>query len=291
MTKLRGDVRTAFEREQTALGDVGDVRHRLVQNALAARDVRASRGLRWAAGIAAVLMAAIVIATFAIARANSHSPVVPAATPSPKPIGSPTPLANQIGVPTATPLILYHDPVNFDQLDGTTWDGKINGRLGAGVHNGGLANPQGSFYTTMGNIRDRSGAVVATYDPTNEGIFWADDGVHYCDTVRTLSRDVTGPGMLQTGAVGQPRKNVTQIGTVNAANLQGGGPRVVACSFAADRAVVYEAPPGGVGVVQIWVIQLSSGRKLWTGGSGGYIVASHDGKYVALENGSGQTTI
>jgi hypothetical protein len=46
-----------------------------------------------------------------------------------------------------------------------------------------------------------------------------------------------------------------------------------------------------VGVVQIWVIQLSTGRKLWTGGGGGYVVASHDGKFVALENGSGETTI
>jgi hypothetical protein len=291
MSKVRDDVRSAFDREQTALGEVGDARHRLMRNALAARDVPASHGLQWATGIAAVLIAVIVIATFAIARANSQSHVLPAATPSPKAVVSPTPLRNQIGVPAATPLILYHDPVNFDQLDGTTWDGKLDGRVGGGVTNGGLGNPQGSSYTTMGDIRDRSGAVVATYDAKNEGIFWADDGVHFCDVVRILSRDVTGPGTLQTGAVGQPRKNVTQIGTFAAANLQGGGPTVVACSPAGDRAVVYQAPPGGVGVVQIWVIQLSTGRKLWTGGSGGWIVASHDGKYVALDNGSGQTTI
>ena len=293
MTKLRDDVRRAFDREQTALGDIGDARHRLVQNALAARDVPASRGLQWAAGIAAVLIAAIVIATFALARANSHSNVVPAATPSPSPkvVASPTPLTNPIGVPAATPLILYHDAVNFDQLDGTTWDGKIDGRLGAGVTNGGLGNPQGSLYTIAGSIRDRNGQVVGTYDPANQGVFWADDGVHFCDLVRIQSRDVTGPGMLQIGAAGLPRKNITQIGTFAAANLQGGGPTLVACSPGGDRAVVYQAPPGGVGVVQIWVIQLSTGRKLWTGGSGGWIVASHDGKYVALENGSGQTTI
>ena len=33
----------------------------------------------------------------------------------------------------------------------------------------------------------------------------------------------------------------------------------------------------GIGVMQFWVVQLSSGRTLWTGGVGGYIAASHDG--------------
>jgi hypothetical protein len=190
-----------------------------------------------------------------------------------------------------TPVILYHDPVNFDQLDGTTWDGKIDGRVGQGVTNGGVGNAQGSLYTTMGDIRDRTGQVVATYDPINQGVFWADDGVHFCDVVRTASRYVSGPGMLQTGAVGQAETNVTQIGTFASANRQGGGPVVAACSPPGDRAVVYQAPPGGVGVVQIWVIQLSTGRKLWTGGGGGWIAASHDGRYVALADGSGKTTI
>jgi hypothetical protein len=54
MSKLRDDVRAAFDKEQAALGDVGDARHRLVPGALAARDVPASRGLQLAAGIAAV---------------------------------------------------------------------------------------------------------------------------------------------------------------------------------------------------------------------------------------------
>src|SRR5260370_31358577 len=122
----------------------------------------------------------------------------------------------------------------------------------------------------MGDIRDRTGQVVATYDPKNQGVFWADDGVHFCDVVRTGSRNVSGPGMLQTGAVGQAETNVTQIGMFAPANFQGGGPVVAACSPPGDRAVVYQAPPGGVGVVQIWVIQLSTGRKLWTGGGGGW---------------------
>ncbi len=99
MTKLSDDVRRAFEREQAVLGDVGDARHLLLQNALASRDVPASRGPHWAAGIAAVLIAAIVIATLVLVRAGSHSHPLPAATPSPKAVVSPTPLRNQIAVP------------------------------------------------------------------------------------------------------------------------------------------------------------------------------------------------
>ena len=289
MTKLRDDLRQAFDREQTALGDVGDARHRLVQNALAARDVPASRGLQFAAAIAAVLIAVIVVATFALAKANNHSQVVPAATPSPRAVVSPTPLANQIAVPAATPLILYHDPVNFDQLDGTTWDGKIDGRIGDGVTNGGLGNPQGSLYTTSsGDIRYRDGNTVA---PGGGGVFWADDGAHYCDVARTTASNVSGPGMLQLGMPGQPSHNVARVGTVGAAGLNAGGPVVVACSPGADRAVVYEAGGQGVGVAQVWVIQLSTGRILWTAGSGTWIAASHDGTYVAIADTTGHSAI
>src|SRR5260370_37598779 len=84
--------------------------------------------------------------------------------------------------------------------------------------------------------------------------------------------------MLKTGAVGQAETNVTQIGMFAPANFQGGGPVVAACSPPGDRAVVYQAPPGGVGVVQIWVIQLSTGRKLWTGGRRGLSPASAAGR-------------
>src|SRR6202035_5539121 len=111
--------------------------------------------------------------------------------------------------------------------------------------------------------------------------------------VRTGSSDAAGPGMLQLGAPGQPSKNVAQVGSFAPATSNGGGPVVVACSTAGDRAVVYEAGGQGVGVVRFWVIQLSTRRTLWTGGSGGMIVASHDGAYVALADGdtAGYSTV
>ena len=144
MTKLRDDVRSAFERDQSGLGDIGYARDQLMHRALTAREAPASHRLQWAAAVAAVLIAIIVITTFALIRGNLRSEAVPAATPSPKAHTSPTPLMNRLAVPQGTPVILYHDPTNFDQLDGVTWDGKSSGKVGTGVMNGGNATPDGS---------------------------------------------------------------------------------------------------------------------------------------------------
>jgi hypothetical protein len=193
-------------------------------------------------------------------------------------------------VPDSTPVILYHDPANFDQVDGVTWDGKTEGRLGTGVTSGGSGNPQGAYYTTMTDIRDRSGNVIAPYSPKLGTIFWADDGAHFCDVIRTASRDTSGRGILRIGSPNQPTRNVAQVGMFGPATSNAGGPVVIACSPAADRAVVYQAGGQGVGVVDFWVIQLSSGRTLWTGAGGAWIAASHDGRYVALNSAPGEPT-
>jgi hypothetical protein len=194
-------------------------------------------------------------------------------------------------VPDSTPVIMYHDPANFDQLDGVTWDGKTEGRLGTGVSSGGAGNPQGTYYTTVTDIRDRSDNVIAAYSPKTGTIFWADDGAHFCDLIRVASRDISGPGILRIGALNQPMRNVAQVGMFGPATSNAGGPVVISCSPAADRAVVYQAGGQGVGVVNFWVIQLSSGHALWTGAGGAWIAASHDGKYVALSPAPGDPTL
>src|SRR5260370_39551981 len=222
MDDLRPEIQEAFANQQSNLGNLADSRERLVRGALSARSVHREGCAQLAAGVAAVVIAALVIATFAYVRNG----IAPARHAPPLPASSPTPLSRPLSVSNDTPVILYHDPVDFDQLDGTTWDGKIDGLVGHGVTNGGVGNAQGSLYTTMGDIRDRTGQVVATYDPRNQGIFWADDGVHFCDVGRTGSRDVSGPGLLQTGAVGQAETHVTQIGTCAPASLPGVGPVV-----------------------------------------------------------------
>ena len=288
MTKLRDDLRTAFEREQTALGSVGDARDRLMRDALARRNVPASRTLQWAAGIAAVLIAAIVIATFALARANSHSQVVPSATPTPKAAVSPTPLHNVLGVPDATPIITYGDPAKPDQVDGVTWDGKLSGVLGSQPATAG-GNPANNLFGTATDITDRSGKTVASgnFGAKFFGGTWADDEAHFCQMVPFDTLGANGvPATLQIVTPGQPPRSVAQVGSVYEQASIG----VAACSVLADRAVVVQSFGNG-GPEEDWAVQLSTGKILWhhtfdRSNSPAAIVASRDGMYVA-ENLSG----
>jgi len=286
MTKLRDDVRTAFERQQTGLGNVGDARDRLMQNALPQRDLPASRGLQLAAGVAAVLIAAIVIATFVIARAGSHNSLVPAATPSPKAQASPTPLGNTLNVPDSTPIIVYSDPAKAGQLDGITWDGKASGRLG-NQNLVGVGNPQNNLFAGANFIADRAGQTVLTRSMGAKSFqgTWADDGTHFCQMVPFDNPGGTGiPTTLQLVTVGQnPQpKNIARVGTLaNQTTVS-----VAACSPHSDRAVVVQSGGQGVFTVQYWVVQLSTGKVIWThtfdvAQTSVQVIASRDGMYVA----------
>jgi hypothetical protein len=297
MNNLRQDLRQAFGLEQDTLGDINGIRQRLMRNALARRDASSKR-LSWASGVATVLLAVIVIATFAYIRAGSQPRVTPGAiprttaTPSSAETPSPTPLSQQITVPDSTPLILYHDPAMFDQIDGMTWDGKTRGRIGAGAIRGGYANPPGTFYSTSNDIRDRSGKVLISFDPTQGQPFWADDGRSYCSLGRTGARDVTSVGELRIGVPGQALRSVARIGSFPWAGSNGGGPYVIACSIQGDRAVVVQSGGQGIGTRQFWVVRLSTGQILWsrtpaeaTATGLVQIVASHDGQYIAENRG------
>jgi hypothetical protein len=287
---MREDVRKAFERQQSGLGDLGDARGRLMQGAMASLDRPQSRGWQWAATVAAILIAAIVVTTFALVKAGTRMNTAPAATPSPRAQASPTPLSNQLLVPNSAPVIFYRDPANFDQLDGVTWDGKISGKVGVGVTMGGSGNPQGTLYqTAAGELRNRSGDLLA---PKGFGdVFFADDSVHYCEMVRAGFTDGAAAGVLWLGAFGTGAKRITQVGQFGSVGSNAGGPVVAACSLLADRAVVYQAAGQGVGVKEFWVIQLSTGRTLWHGGSGGWIAASHDGRYIGLADSNDHSAI
>ena len=293
MDDLRRDVKEAFEKDEANLGDLTGARERIIRSALAARPDEMASHMQLAASVAAILVAAVVIATFVYVRSGTqptHGGPIP--TPTPLPSASPTPLSNRLDVPADTPVILYHDPANFDQIDGTTWGGDKSGAVGQGVEAGGSPNPAGTFYGTSTDIRDRTGKVVAALDTgAVKGFngFWADDELHYCEMVRSAARDVTAPAILQLAAPGQRAKSIARLGVMPSANLNGGGPAVVACSPGNDRAVVAQSGGQGVGVRQFWVVQLSTGHIVWSGGSGSGITASHDGKYVALTQQS-QTT-
>jgi hypothetical protein len=291
MTKLRDDLRTAFEREQTALGNVGDAGHQLMQNALAQRAMTGSRGLQWAAGVAAVLIAAIVIATFAIAKANNRAHAIPAATPSPKAQASPTPLGNTLDVPDSTPIIVYADPENSSQLDGVTWDGKTAGKL-PNQQIVGIGNPQNNLFGGSVTIEDRTGATVMTGTFGFKGFqaMWADDGRHICEIQPFEAPVTSAPTMLVLVTVGGATRTVARVGTLYNQTAVG----VAACSILSDRAVVVQSGGQGIGTAQVWAVQLSTGRVIWT-----YrfdptpitvqIVASRDGMYVAADVAQAKT--
>jgi hypothetical protein len=289
MDDMRRDVIEAFDKTQAELGDLHGVRERMLRGAYAGRTVRSDNALHVAAGIAAILIAALVIGTFAYIRAVSQ--------PNP---------ARGFNAPDSVPLILFHDPTKDGQIDGITWDGRSSGLVGDGGINGGTSNPAGTLYATGTDIRDRTGKVVgplANTPPKTSRVTWADDEIHYCQVVPLFYKGVgPGPGMLQVVLPGGAVSNIVQIGTFGPASQYQpppsgslGGPipkyppppTVLACSVKNDRAVVSQAVLLTTSV-RDWVVQLSTGRILWThtirvtGSPAGVgIVASHDGQFVA----------
>ena len=291
MDDMRRDVIEAFDTTQAQLGDLRGVRQRMLRGAYAGRTIRSDNALHLAAGIAAILIAALTIGTFVYIRAVSQ--------PNP---------ARGFNVPESVPLILFHDPTKDGQIDGITWDGRSAGLVGDGGINGGTSNPAGTLYATGTDIRDRTGKVVgplANTPPKTSRVTWADDEIHYCQVVPLFYKGVgPGPGMLQVVQPGGAVSNIVQIGIFGPASQYQpppsgslGGPMsqypppptVVACSVKNDRAVVAQAVlvPNETSV-RDWVVQLSTGRILWThvitvaGSPAGVgITSTHDGQFVA----------
>jgi len=186
-------------------------------------------------------------------------------------------------------VILYHDPVSFKQVDGITWDGTQNGRVTGGVI--AIANPANSLFGQGTQIVDRHGHVVATgkYGGKFWQATWADDNVHFCQMVPFDYLGANGvPATLQLSAPGQAPRNIVRVGKV----YEQAFIRVAACSIEADRAVVVQSGGQGMGIAQYWVVQISTGRILWTRnfkettGPVLQIVSSRDGRYVAEVDGA-----
>jgi hypothetical protein len=220
----------------------------------------------------------------------------PAATPtasvsiqaSPITTAAPGALTNPLRVPASTPVILYHDPFNSDQIDGITWDGTSSGRVDStGGAFGFIANPGATLYAGFGDhgIHDRSGQVVARYDSGNQKGFagtWADDGRHYCQMVSASALPPAGgePASLRLGAPGESSRTIAQVASMG--DQFGAG--VAACSVVRDRAVVVQGNSDG-SARQFWLVQLSTGRILLDsarlGQVGRQVVATADGEYIA----------
>ena len=282
---LRDDIRAGFDRKQATLGEVGDARHRLMQDALAARE-HVSHRAQWAAGIAAVLIAALVITTFALIRGVGRPHATPAVSPSAK--------ARNLSVSDSTPILVIRDPAAPQQVDEITWDGKAVGKLPFATE-GFSPNPAANLFASGGTIVDRSGVVVAS------GSFgfkyfqgtWADDEVHFC---LITPFDNPGPSGVPTtlhlvDAHTGSSRDVVRVGTLNEQTSV----RVAACSTEFDRAVVVQSGGQGVGTAQYWVIELSTGKIVWThnfqetSGPAVQVVSSRDGQTIAESQQQGAT--
>jgi hypothetical protein len=316
MERLRQDVRAAFARQQEKLGDVSGLSHLLVREALTVSDQGHGRLRQAAAGGAALLLAAAVVGALIVVRAGTHPATTPAAPPVTAPTAVPTlapttapgwkavqyPLTQPLQVAATTPVILFTDPANPLQVDGVTWDGQASGRVAEKSQRYGIfPNPAGTLYVDGTSFKDRLGQAVAQYTTPTKGFAgtWADDFSHYCEVVSpTPGGPLSGtqPTTLQLAAIGQQPRRVAQVGTVSGQTFV----RTAACSTEHDRAVVVQSAGQGVGTAQYWVVQLSTGRILWThsfntaGTSMVQVIASRDGQYVAEVSsgmvGSGQPT-
>src|SRR3981081_3841507 len=250
MNKLRDDLRRAFEKEQASLGDLAGTRQRLGGNAMARHDVSTDSRMPLAAGIAAMVIAALVIATFAYVRSGvgvtHHGPPIRLASPAPE--------TKPLNVSNGTPVILYGDPANSQQLDGITWDGKQSGKVdwvGAGA----VPNFSANLFATAIEVRDRSGRLVGSgnFGAKGFGGTWADDGQHFCQMVPYDSLGANGlPATLQLVTPGQLPQNVVQVGKIYEQVIT----RVAACSVRKDRAMVVQGYGNSPSTAQYWIVKL-----------------------------------
>jgi len=282
---LRDDIRAGFDRKQATLGEVGDARHRLMQDALAARE-HVSHRAQWAVGIAAVLIVAIVITTFALIRGVGRPHATPAASPTAK--------TQKLSVSDSTPILVIRDTSAYQQIDAITWDGKAAGKLPFDA--GGYSpNPAANLFAIRGTIRDRSGALVASgsFGAKFFSGTWADDEVHFC---LMTPFDNPGSGGVPTtlrlfDARTGTARDVLQIGTLyNQTSVT-----VAACSVQFDRAVVVQSAGQGTETAQYLVVQLSTGKILWTHhfirSRPVQIVSSRDGQTIAESQGQSSTIL
>jgi len=300
MEKLRHDINTVFNRQQSGLGSTAGVSDRLLRQALASAPARRSFAPQLAAALATLLLGAalayVVVLTHGHLKSqNPVTRVTPTTHPTASATSTPsaTALAQPLSVPASTPVIIYFDPLDARQVDGVTWDGAQRGKLsGLGDPSSGLyQNPEGSLYTTFRDIRDRSGH-TSSINVGNGKQFgkWADDGQHYCQMVSRSTLPPAGgePGTLRFVTLSGAVRNVVQVGLMG----QQFGSSVAACSQERNRAVVTQNASVGT-TTQFWVVELSSGRILWSrslADSPTYVSASRDGQYVAIPSVDGAMT-
>jgi hypothetical protein len=191
------------------------------------------------------------------------------------------------------PVVYFHDAANPKQIDGVTWHGVVG--VGIGVPDYHAANPSATLFGgNATEIRDRVGAIVdrGSFGAKSFTATWADDDVHYCliEPFDFLGADGV-PATLNVGSAQGGIQKIAQVGKI----YEQVSTYVASCSIASDRAVVVQSGGQGVGVAAYWVVQLSTGKVLWTHDFVSAtmpmsLVASHDSHYIA-ENTNTTSTI
>ena len=140
-------------------------------------------------------------------------------------------------------------------------------------------SPDGSWLASQdGSVIGAGGRIISGLSPT--GITWSDVSGRYCDVaIKQTTDNSIDQAWLETGVVGTPRHMVAVLGPPDVR----AGYSVLACSWAADRAVIgYQ---GITGFIDVRVISLSTGRILYRHVYGGtlpnMLLSSHDGRYLA----------
>jgi photosystem II stability/assembly factor-like uncharacterized protein len=106
MDKLQDDLRSLYGHQQEELGDMQEARRRVMQAALANRGEPVVGRLHFAAGIAAVVLAALVVGTFVFIRAAGTPHIVAPPKPSPVPSAPAQPVAS------ADSIFIDASPIN-----------------------------------------------------------------------------------------------------------------------------------------------------------------------------------
>jgi photosystem II stability/assembly factor-like uncharacterized protein len=92
MDRLRHDIGAIFSRQQEGLGDLGGARERVLRGAVAKRAEPIGSRAQFMAGVAAVVLTTLIVATFAYGRAGTNiHPYPPASSTRTNPPASPTP--------------------------------------------------------------------------------------------------------------------------------------------------------------------------------------------------------
>ncbi|MDP9326422.1 MAG: hypothetical protein M3O87_07805 [Candidatus Dormibacteraeota bacterium] len=234
------------------------------------------RGLRGAAFIGVLTLAAGAVVGVAILVVRQPSPAAPTATvQSPSPANSPPGNEADSGIrdhgapPVGTPVVYVAYPEKPWWLHAVAWDGRIVGTVklpeavGPSIYHQGTilnavkASPDGSLVRVQGSVYDQGGRLVGTLGENSASAAWGDDNRLICGMrYETDSSSGLITPVLWLAEPGKPSRNIVHF---NPAPAGDAAYEVDSCAPSRDRALVTVA---GISRSQWWLYRLSDGRLL-----------------------------